>query len=204
MTRRLKGLVLRLLSVFLAFLLAIGVFTVAKNQGWFTPFGIESESHDSQVIQAIERTQEVSLVSLGIQGIKQKDQSGTIFGMNIPGTGEKVFLQYSFDAKLGIDGAQVNVTKTGKNAYLIAVPEFIFIGYDEPTFKVAAEDGGALSWVTPDIDEVEMVNEILNDDARRTYIDSNEQLLKEQTKVFYRSLITSIDPAVTMTFEFAV
>lgn len=202
MTRQLTRSALRLLSLPLAFLLAIGVFTIVKNLGWLSPLGIDSESHDSQVIHAIERTQEVSLLSLGIQGIKEEDQSAEIFGKSIPGTGEKVFLQYNFDAKLGIDGAEVKVTKTGKNAYLISVPEFIFIGYDEPTFKVAIEDGGVLSWATPDIDKVEMVNEILNDDARQTYIASNEELLEEQTRTFYDSLITSIDPAVVTTFEF--
>jgi hypothetical protein len=202
MSRRLTKSALRLLSLPLAFLLAIGVFTTVKNQGWLSPFGITSESHDSQVIRAIERTQEVSLLRLGIQGIKEENQSAEIFGKSIPGTGEKTFLQYAFDAKLGIDGAEVKVTKTGENAYLISVPEFTFIGYDKPTFKVAVEDGGVLSWATPDIDKVEMVNEILNDDARRTYIDSNEDLLEEQTKVFYNSLITSIDPTVVTTFEF--
>jgi hypothetical protein len=202
MTRRLTRSVLRLLTLPLAFLLAIGVFTVVKDLGWLSPLGIESESHDSQVIHAIERTQEVSLLSLAIQGIKEKDQSAEIFGRSIPGTGERVFLQYNFEAKLGVDGAEVKVTKTGKSAYLISVPEFRFIGYDEPTFKVAVEDGGVLSWATPDIDQVEMVNEILNDDARQTYLASNEELLKEQTKVFYDSLITSIDPAIVTTFEF--
>lgn len=193
---------MRLLSLLLTFLLALGGFTVVKNLGWLSPLGITSESHDSQVIYAIERTQEVSLLSLGVQGIKEEDQSTEIFGRSIPGTGEKTFLQYNFQAKLGIDGAAVKVTKTGENAYLISVPDFTFIGYDEPTFKVATEDGGALSWVTPDIDKVEMVNEILNDDARQTYIASNEELLKEQTKTFYDSLITSIDPAIVTTFEF--
>jgi hypothetical protein len=202
MTRRLTRSALRLLSLPLAFLFAIGVFTIVKNLGWLAPLGINSESHDSQVIHAIERTQEVSLLSLGIQGIKEEDQSAEIFGKSIPGTGEKVFLQYNFDAKLGIDGAKVKVTKTGKDAYLISVPKFIFIGYDKPTFKVATEDGGVLSWATPDIDKVEMVNEILNDDARQTYIASNDDLLEEQTRTFYDSLITSIDPTVVTTFEF--
>ena len=202
MTRQLTKSVLRFLSLPLAFLLAIGLFTIVKNQGWLSPLGINSESYDSQVVQAIERTQEVSLLSLGIQGIKEEDQSTEIFGRSIPGTGEKVFLQYNFNAKLGIDGAEVTVTKTGKDAYLISVPEFIFIGYDEPTFKVAVEDGGVLSWATPDIDKVEMVNEILNDDARQKYIDTNEDLLEEQTKVFYESLIASVDPTVVTTFEF--
>lgn len=202
MTRPLTKSALRLLSLPLAFLLAISVFTVVKNQGWLSPFGIESESHDSQVIHAIERTQEISLLSLGIQGIKEKDQSGTIFGREVPFSEKTVFLQYNFYAKLGIDGGEVKVTSTGENAYLISVPEFRFIGTDEPTFKVAVEDGGVLSWGTPDIDKVEMINEILNDDARQTYIDSNEELLKEQTKTFYDRLITSIDPAVVTTFEF--
>jgi hypothetical protein len=74
---------------------------------------------------------------------------------------------------LGIDGARVTVTKTGKNAYLISVPKFKFIGYGKPTFKVAVEDGGLLSWAAPEIDKVEMANEILNDGARETYTRAN-------------------------------
>ena len=202
MTSRLTKSALRVLSLLLAFIFGIGAFAVVKNLGWLSPFGIESESHDSQVINAIERTQEVSLVSLGIQGIKEEDQSGTIFGQSVPFSEKTVFLQYNFDAKLGIDGAQVNVTQNGRDAYLVSVPEFIFIGYDEPTFKVATEDGGALAWATPDIDKVEMVNEILNDDARETYLESHQQLLEDQTEVFYDSLITSIDPDAVTTFEF--
>lgn len=198
MTRQLTRLGLTLL----AFLLAIGLFTAAKNLGWLSPLGISSGSHDSQVVRAIERTQEVSLLSLGIQGIKQENRTAKVFGKSVPGTSEKVFLQYNFDAKLGIDGAKVKVTKTGAQTYVVSVPEFSFIGYAEPTFTVAAEDGGALSWVTPDIDKVQMINEILNDDARKEYIASNQDLLKDQTKVFYDSLIKSIDPAVETTFKF--
>ena len=193
---------LRLLFLPLAFILAIGVFTIAKNQGWLSPVGIDSESHDSQVIQAIERTQEVSLVSLGIQGITDKDQSAKIFGKRIPGAGEKVFLQYKFTAKLGINGADVRVTKTGEHAYLVSVPKFISIGISEPTFELAVEDSGVLSWVTPDIDRVEMINEILNSDAKKKYIKSNEDILEEQTKTFYDSLITSIDPTAKTTYGF--
>jgi hypothetical protein len=200
MTRRLT---LRLLSLLLAFLLAVGVFTVVKeNLGRLFPMGVKSEAHDSQVIQAVKRTQEVSLLSLGIQGIKEEDKSASVWGKSIPGTGETVFLQYSFHAKLGIDGAEVRVTKTGRSAYLISVPEFTFIGYSEPTFKLAAEDGGVLSWATPDIDKFEMVNEILNNDAQDKYLASNEKILEEQTKAFYDSLIISIDPAVKTRFEF--
>jgi hypothetical protein len=81
-----------------------------------------------------------------------------------------------------------------------------FVALPRRSEKVATEDGGVLSWAVPDIDKVDMVdmvNEILNDDARQTYIASNQELLEEQTKTFYDSLITSIDPAVTTTFEFS-
>lgn len=202
MARRLIRWALLVLSLLVAFSVALGGFTVAKSQGWLSPLGIESESHDSQVIQAIKRTQEVSLLSLGIQGITEEERSAEIFGKSVPGTGEKVFLQYNFDAKLGIDGVKVRVVKTGESAYLISVPAFSFIGYAEPTFKVAAEDGGVLSWATADIDKVEMVNKILDDDARQVYIDSNEEILKDQTKTFYDTLITSIDPTAVTTYEF--
>lgn len=202
MTKRLTGWVLRLLSLLAVLILAVGGFTIGKDRGWFSPLGIQSESHDTQVINAIERTQEVSLLRLSIEGLTDEDRSAAIFGQSIPGTGEKVFLRHSFDAKLGIDGAQVEVTKTSANVYLISVPEFDFIGYAEPSFEVATEDSGVLSWVTPDIDKLEMVNEILNDEAQQAYLASNQDLLEEQTEVFYDSLITSIDPAIVTTFEF--
>lgn len=193
---------LPIVTMLVVAVLAIGGFTFAKNQGWLSPFGIESESRDSQVIHAVERTQEVSLLSLGIQGITEEERSRTAFGVRIPGSEEKTFLRYEFKGKLGIDGAAVEVTKTGEKSYLISVPEFIFIGYEEPAFDVAVEDDGVLSWATPDIDELKMVNEILDDDAQRAYIESNEDLLEEQTRVFYNSLISSIDPDIVTRFEF--
>ena len=202
MTRRLPSLALRLLSLVLALLLAIGLFSALKNGNWLKPFGIESQSRDSQVIRAIERTQEISLLSLAVQGLKEKDASGKFLGKSIPGTGKKVFLQYEFDAKLGLDGAKAKVERSGEHTYRIAVPAFKFIGYDKPTFKVAVEDGGVLGWTTPDIDKVALVNEILNDGARDTYLADNQQTLQDQTKVFYDGLIKSIDPAAVTAFEF--
>lgn len=202
MSPRLPRPVAGILSLGLAFLLAIGAFTVVKGQGWLSPLGIASESSDSQVIRAVERTQEVALLSLAVQGIKDEKQSAEAFGKSIPGTGQTVFLQYDFDAKLGIDGAAVTVTRTGEKAYLVSVPDFSFIGYGEPTFRVAVEDGGILSWATPEIDKVEMVNEILDDDARTTYLAENEELLQDRARVFYDSLISSIDPEIETSYEF--
>lgn len=198
-----KKTVLRALYIPLAFLLAIVAFVVARDQGWLSPIGIDSSTQDSQVIQAIERTQEVSLMSLGIQGILQKEQSSTVFGQSIPGTGERVLIVYKFTAKLGVDGEQVQVEETGENAYTVTVPDFMFIGTQEPTFEVPVEDGGILRFVTPDIDQLELVNEILSDDGKQEYIDSNVDLLQDQTRVFYDSLITSVVPNAEVTYEFA-
>ena len=198
-----KKTVLRALYIPLAFLLAIVAFVVARDQGWLSPIGIDSSTQDSQVIQAIERTQEVSLMSLGIQGILQKEQNSTVFGQSIPGTGERVLIVYKFTAKLGVDGEQVQVEETGENAYTVTVPDFMFIGTQEPTFEVPVEDGGILRFVTPDIDQLELVNEILSDDGKQEYIDSNVDLLQDQTRVFYDSLITSVVPDAEVTYEFA-
>lgn len=202
MARSITRWLFRVVALAITVAVTVAAIAVGVRLGWLDAFGVKSESHDSQVIRAVERTQEVSLLSLSVQGIREEKRSREVFGKSIPGTGETVFLQYNFDAKLGIDGAEVKVTKTGEKAFLISVPDFTFIGYDEPTFKTATEDGGALSWVTPDIDKVEMINAILNDDARETYIATNEDLLKEQTTAFYDGLITSIDPDIVTTFEF--
>lgn len=193
---------LRLFLVLLTFVLAIAAFTVVKNQGWLTAFSIESSSRDSQVIHAIERTQEVSLLSLGIQGIREEDQRGSVLGWEVPLTGKTLFMQYSFDAKLGLDGQQVEVTRTGENSYQVSIPRFGFIGYDNLDFKVAVEDGSALSWATPDIDQAELITEILNDEARETYVSKNEDLLRGQAELFYSTLISSVVPDAQTEFEF--
>ena len=202
MTGRLSRTVLRLLSLPIAFLVAIGVFTVAKNQGLLSPLGIESNSRDSQVVQAVNRTQEVSLVQLVIEGITDEQRSQTILGQDIWGSTETVYLRYKFDAKLGIDGEEVSVETTGDNAYLVSVPPFRFIGYDEPTFEVAVQDNGLLSWITPDIDTADMITDILNGPAQEEYLDSYDDLLQAQAEVFYERLIISIDPDADTKFEF--
>lgn len=194
---------LRLLAILLTFVLALAVLAIAAAQGWLSVLGINSESKDSQVIRAIERTQEISLVSLGIQGLREEKRSREVFGKDVPGTGEQVLMQYEFTAKLGVDGQHVEVVKSGENAIRISVPEFIFIGHDDPSFRTAAEGGGVLRWITPDIDQIEMVNEILNDDARDKYIADHEDVLEAQTRLFYDSLIASIDPTIETTYEFS-
>lgn len=168
----------------------------------FSPFSTESESRNTQVIKSITREEQIVLLSLGIQGIKDKNEQSVIWDMKIPGTDRASFMQYNFSGKLGIDGKNVRIKQTGEDKFLVSIPAFVFIGHDNESFKMIAENNGALSWMTPKIDSVTLINEILNDKARDQYIHSNEAILRDQTKVFYGDIIASIDPNVDVEFEF--
>jgi hypothetical protein len=92
--------------------------------------------------------------------------------------------------------------QTGESDLLVSIPGFIFIGHDNESFRSIVEDNGALSWATPEIDTVEMINKILNDDAQGQYIDSNREILEDQARAFYTGIVTSIDPTIAIRFEF--
>lgn len=200
---RISKSAVRVLSAFVVFLVAIVGFTVLKNAGLLSPLGIKSETADSQVVQSIKRTEEVSLLALGIQGITSEERCSTALGKCIPGTSDEVYLQYTFTGKLGIDGAAVEVTETGTDAYTISVPAFEIIGYSDPEFEVAVTDDGVLSWVTEDIDQTEMITKVLGEEAQQKHLDDNEELLQEQTKAFYDNVILSVAPEAKITYEFA-
>ncbi|MCV5968550.1 hypothetical protein, partial [Lactococcus petauri] len=89
------------------------------------------------------------------------------------------------NAKLGIEGKDVTIEHTGEDALLISIPEFIFIGHDDESFRTVVEDNGVISGVTPEIDTVEMINTILDDDAQGQYVDANQEVLEDQARVFY-------------------
>ena len=122
--------------------------------------------------------------------------------MDVPGSGRASFIQYGFNAKLGIDGQEVKIKQTAEDAFLVSIPEFIFIGHDDVNFKAAAVNNDILSWTTPEIDTVEMINNVLNDETKQQYIDSNEEVLRDQAKAFYTGIITSIDSTIVVNFEF--
>lgn len=185
-------------------LVGVGAVLVSPLLGnVMNPLGTKSETINTQVVNAITRTEEVALLSLGIQGIEQKTRKMDFFGVDIPGSERALYLQYSFTAKLGIDGKQVKIEPLDDKSFRIAIPAFTFIGHDDVTFGLAVESNGALSWTTPEIDTIEMTNSILNDDAQQKYLDSYQELLREQAKAFYRGIITGIDPAIDLEFAFA-
>lgn len=47
-----------------------------------------------------------------------------------------------------------------------------------------------------------MINNILSDENKRNYITQNEAALREQAQTFYSGIITSVDPEISIDFEF--
>ena len=196
-------------NFFVAIVLVLGLVVGAGLAVWakdtfFTlpGSGVKAETTRTEIMHSITREQQVVLVSLGIQGISTKKDISVLFGADVPWSDRTTFLQYSFRAKLGIEGKGIDVRKIGKNTFLVSIPKFIFIGHDNEDFKLIAENNGILSFVTPEIDRVDMINKILNSDAKKEYISANDEILKDQAKAFYTSLISSIDPTLKLEFEF--
>ncbi|MCC9173240.1 hypothetical protein [Arthrobacter sp. zg-Y179] len=166
-------------------------------------FTSSSSERDSQVVQSVTAMQEVTLLSLYIEGVAREDSNREILGGAIPAGEKTTLIQYKFDAKLGIDGSQVKIEPTGPGSYRVTIPQFIGIGFDEPEFEDALESNNALGWLAPPAVQTRMINNILSDENKQEYISQNEAALKEQAKVFYSGIIASIDPEITVAFEFA-
>lgn len=186
---------------------AVAVVAIVVMLGGLIPgipslFSSSSRSTDTQVIRAMEQTKEVSLLRLGITGIKSKENKSHFFNMELPGTERAQFIQYSFDAKLGFDGKNVVIKAAGNNTFDVAIPEFKFIGYDHPEYQTVVEQNGALSFGTPQIDTAEMINEILSDKAKSEYVEKNREILEDQAKSFYTSIVTSVNSEAKLNFTF--
>ncbi len=161
-------------------------------------------SVDRQVIDAVESKEEVVLLALGIEGIHTAEYDGTnFFGLTIPGTERVKFLQYSFDGKLGLNGADVAIEASNEHTYRVVVPAFEFIGFDDPEFKAAIDKNGVLSWFSPELSETLIINEILSPDHQHEYVIKYDELLRAQATQFYTNIITSIDPEAIVNVEFS-
>lgn len=180
----------------------IGIFVGGIFYGvfWGNPFDRDSSS--SQVIESIERKEQVVLLSLAIQDIKSDSEDFKVLDLKIPGTTRESHVQYKFDAKLGIEGKDVVIEESGPDEFEITVPEFIFVGYEHLEFSVLHEENGVLSWVTPEIKETEMIAQVLNAGVQQKYLDNNEDLLEEQVVDFYSGIVKSVDPNVNLRFNF--
>lgn len=194
---------IKLLTIVLGALIVAGlsVFGTIKFTN-IKPLDVTVESSSSQIITAVERKEEIVLLSLGIQGLESQTSSAKMFNFDIPGSSKASYIKYFFYAKLGIDGRDVMIKETEENVFLISVPEFIFIGHDEVDFELLLENNGALSFATPNIDHVQMVNDVLSSNKKQEYIDLHKEVLISQTKSFYEALIHAVDPKSIVEFEF--
>lgn len=198
------------MKVVLSLIVAVVLVAVGGVVGFFVMKGVSErsllstsvESTNTQTIESITREEQIVLLSLGIQGLSRKTASGEFLGQKIPGSDKTKFVEYTFSAKLGVEGKDVKIAKTGEREYLVSVPAFIFIGHDNPTFAEIDANGGLLSGFAEDIDTSQMVNEILNDEAQQVYLEKNKQLLKDQVEAFYKGLSASIDPMAKLTFSY--
>lgn len=161
----------------------------------------EWSSMDGQIVTAVEKTEEVSLLTLHVEGVKVEERAdGTFLGVTIPNS-RAAFVKYRFDAKVGINGADVTIEDTGDKTFTVRVPEFVMIGKTDPNVQVASADD-LLSWTTPEIDTDAIINTVLGPAGEAQYIDDNRNALQEQTRDFYTGIVTAIDPDVTLTFAF--
>ncbi|APT93645.1 hypothetical protein CPHO_03710 [Corynebacterium phocae] len=166
------------------------------------PTEVIAERHNTLTVESIQREEKIVLLSLGIQGINEASQSREVLGVELPGSSRTQFVQYNYRAQIGIDGQDVKLIETGDNSYKVVVPRFVFIGHSDETFKVAVEDKGLLSWVTPEIDSLEQVNKILDEDTKKKHILDNEDILRAQAKDFYEGIIKGIEPEAKVEFSF--
>lgn len=169
----------------------------------FNFLGSQSQSRNTQVINSITREEQIVLLGLGIQGISATTGNSTFLGVTIPGSERASFLQYSFNAKLGVEGKDVQITTKGEKGLLVSIPRFIFIGHSNESFQTVVETNGVLSFTTPEIDTAEVITNVLNDGAKSQYIASNNEILRDQAKAFYTGIIGAIDPTITVEFEFS-
>lgn len=199
---RLPWIVVAILSLGLAFSLALTFVPRLNAFALGLATGTTSRSTDTRSITSLALEEQVVLMSLGVQGIKEQSEALNLFGMKVPGSSRTTFLQYDFSAKVGFTGEEVAITETGENTFNVSIPKFIFIGHDDVAFKLITEDNGVLSMVTPEVDTINMTNEILNDVTEAEYIKKNTEILRHQAETYFTSVIANIDPEVSLTFTF--
>lgn len=179
-----------------------GGFLLGKSTFLSTPAETVTETETSEVIHAVQRRQEIVLLSTSTQGLHTTQNSAKLFKWGVPGSQKLNILQYKFTAKLGIDGKEVKIEEIAPTHFRLTIPPFKFIGFSEPEFKTVHQHGQALSFATADIDVAEGINEVLNEERRKEHIQLNLDLLKGQTETFYGDLIHAINPEAKLEFEF--
>lgn len=180
---------------------AVGL-TVGKTLG-------ASETRSTQVIRSIKGEEQVILVTTGVTDVREERGEGLQLGIGdlklftLPGSERSLLVRYEYDAKFGIEGKDVKITRTSDDSYRVDIPEFIYLGFDNPKLSVANEKNGAFSWTTPQIDQGKVVEKALSDQAVTEHLEGAQPLLEKQAETFYTRIVKAVDPSVTLTFTFA-
>lgn len=165
-------------------------------------FGAAQE-REVQVIRSIELEEQVVLVRSGITGLKPEREVKDINGIVVPWSDRSLLLKYEFDTMVGIDGRGVSIVPTGEKSFRVAIPDFILIGTADAEYSVVNENNGVLSFATPEIDTLQLTQELLTDDVLQKHIEGLRPVLEEQARTFYTNIVTAIDPTITLEFEFS-
>ncbi|MCG7254610.1 hypothetical protein MHK13_07680 [Corynebacterium hadale] len=179
-----------------------GGFLWGKTNSFSSPVETMTETENSEVILAVERREEIVLLSTSTQGLYTTQNTAKLFKWGVPGSQKTNILQYKFTAKLGLDGKEVKVEEVSPGHFKLIIPPFKFIGFSDPEFKTVHQHGEALSFATADIDVAEGINAVLDEEKRAEHIQLNLDLLKEQTQTFYGGIIHAVDPEAELEFEF--
>lgn len=192
----------KLLAIFFVLLLiagaALGGIIVGKLLG-------ATEERVVQVVRSVQVEEQVILLTAGIaEEIPLRGDKLNVFGFfDIPFTERAINVKFDFDGKFGIEGKDVEIEQTAENAYVIKIPRFEYLGYDNPKFSVANVSNGVLSWTTEEIDQLDAAEYALSDEAAQEHIDGFRDVLQVQAEKFYTRIVTGIDPTITLEFEFA-
>lgn len=202
MSRFTKGLISIVVSLIVLIAVATGA-TIGLHKAGISLIGTTTTSSDTRLVESIQTKQDVTLVSLSVQGLKKVENGASFLTKRIPGTTQTTYLPYRYTANLGIDGGQVTISQTGSKSYTVSIPEFKVLGNSNPEFDSSIEDGDLLSFLSENVDKEKLITEILSDASLSTHISDNQEQLKQQAELFYSNIVRGIDPEIELTFEYA-
>ena len=55
-----------------------------------------------------------------------------------------------------------------------------------------------LSWVTPEIDQTEMIEQVLSSDKKQELVRAHSELLKSQAQSFYGGIVEAVDSEIQL------
>lgn len=162
-----------------------------------------ADVNETMIIKALERQDQVVLLRSSSLGIYEATNSRTIFGDKKLFGSEKVdHIQYSYTSKIGFDASDVKIESKWLNRYVITIPAFIVIGYDDLKFETVAKNGGFLSFATEDIDTASVISEIMTPEKLSEQIGDNQEMLEEEAVDFYTGIAEGLDDGIKVKLKF--